>query len=571
MLGGLLQDLRRRLSWVRFTRVAAELSSFHRIQGSKEIVDAARYLRDIALNAGADVELIKFSYNDPPNWFEPLTGWWIRSSELAIVEPVSYMISSFNAVPTSVVAHSPGGEFEGELIVVRGNDLPDVLDGVVLTKWGGLEKYLEMCRRGAQAILFYRDNAPRNAVPYFSLFPTPDDVEFMNAPAFSVSLRDVEELERLVKRYGRVIVKGFIKAGYTDQAEGMIVSASFGSGNTEVHLVAHYCHPAGMINDNISGAAALAELALTLGSIPDVNQVLKAGRVRLVWVPEYIGSLHLLSRLTSEEGISRVAHAINLDMVGERQSVTGSTLLFVRPPIHMLSPQEAIAYKVFREVFASTRGFLPHKRLERIRSKVINFEPGSDHESYIAYGIPATALISWPDKYYHTSLDTFDKLDYDLALRASYFSFAAALNILSSSNTEKVFSAYRNLVAGMDILNVIDDDLLSELRTSLYREGLHYFRSDGPSLKATEYGVPNLRLVKRSLPPEEATMLRNNYALMPWFRTALTLTVMLVRKGLTGEGLRNALQAELGVRVSVSAINLIITGLLSINALSIGD
>jgi len=571
MLSSLLQDLRRRLSWVRFTRVAAELSSFHRIQGSKEINDAARYLRDIALNAGADVELIKFSYNDPPNWFEPLTGWWVRSSELAVVEPVNYMVSSFNAVPTSVVAHSPGGEFEGELIVVRGDDLPEALDGVVLTKWGGLEKYLEVCRRGARAALFYRDDAPRNAVPYFSLFPTPDDVEFMNAPAFSVSLRDVEELERLMKHHGRVIVKGFIKAGYTDQAEGMIVSASFGSGDTEVHLIAHYCHPAGMVNDNVSGATALAELALALGSMPDVDQVLRTGRVKLVWVPEYIGSLHLLSRLRSVGNIGRVAYAVNLDMVGERQGVTGSTLLFVRPPIHMLSHQEATTYKVFREVFASAKGFLPRKRIAGIRSKIVNFEPGSDHESYVAYGVPAIALISWPDRYYHTNLDTFDKLDQDLALRASYFSFAAALSVLSPGNAEKVFSAYRNLVAGMDVLNVIDDDLLSELRTSLYREGLRCFRSDGPPLKAAGYGVPSLRLVRRSLPPEEATMLRDNYASMPWFRTALTLTVMLVREGLTGEGLRNALQAELGARVSISAINLIITGLLSINALSIGD
>ncbi len=571
MLSNTLQDLRRHLSWVRFTRVAAELSSFHRIQGSKEINEAAHYLRDVASDAGAEVELFKFSYEDPPNWFEPLTGWWVESSELSVTEPVNYLVSSFETVPTSVVAHSPGGEFEGELIVVKDDDLPEALDGVVLTKWGGLEKYLEICRRGARAALFYRDDAPRNAVPYFSLFPTPSDVRFMKAPAFSVSLRSVEELDRLMRQHGRVIIKGFIRAGYVDQAEGVVVTASFGSGGAEVHLVAHYCHPAGMINDNVSGATALAELALALGSIPNINRVLRVGRVRLVWVPEYVGSLHFLRHLSSEGEIRKVKYAINLDMIGERQSVTGSTLLFVRPPIHMLSPQEAVTYQVFREVFASAKGFLPRKRLAAIRSKVINFEPGSDHESYVAYGVPAVALISWPDRYYHTSLDTFDKLDQDLVLRAAYFSFAAALNVLSASNVERVLNAYRNLVAGMDVLNVIDDDLLSELRSSLYRDGLSAFRSEGPPLIAVGCGVPNLRRVRRSLPPEEATVLRDNYASMPWFRAALTLTVMLVRKGLTGEGLRNALQAELGARVSVSAFNLVITGLLSINALSLGD
>jgi len=571
MLSNTLQDLRRRLSWVRFTRVAAELSSFHRIQGTKEINEAAHYLRDVASDAGAEVELFKFSYEDPPNWFEPLTGWWVESSELSVTEPVNYLVSSFETVPTSVVAHSPGGEFEGELIMVKDDDLPDALDGVVLTKWGDLEKYLEICRRGARATLFYRDDAPRNAVPYFGLFPTPSDVRFMKAPAFSVSLRSVEELERLMRQHGRVVIKGFIKAGYVDQAEGVVVTASFGSRGAEVHLVAHYCHPAEMINDNVSGAVALAELASALGSIPNVNRVLRVGRIRFVWVPEYVGSLHFLRYLSSEGEIRRVKYAINLDMIGERQSVTGSTLLFVRPPIHMLSPQEAVTYQVFREVFASAKGFLPRKRLAAIRSKVINFEPGSDHESYVAYGVPAVALISWPDRYYHTSLDTFDKLDQDLVLRAAYFSFAAALNVLSASNVERVLNAYRNLVAGMDVLNVIDDDLLSELRSSLYRDGLSAFRSEGPPLTAVGYGVPNLRRVRRSLPPEEAAVLRNNYASMPWFRAALTLTVMLVRKGLTGEGLRNALQAELGARVSVSAFNLIITGLLSINALSLGD
>jgi len=571
MLSNLLRDLRRRLSWVRFTRIAAELSSFHRIQGTKEINDAAHYLRDIALNAGADVELFRFSYADAPNWFEPLAGWWIESSELTVTEPVNRLISTFDAIPTSVVAHSPGGEFEGELIIAKDDDLPDVLDGVVLTRWGGLEKYLEICQRGARAALFYRENTPRNAVPYFSLFPTPADAKLMSVPAFSVSLRDANELESLTKHYGHVIIRGFVKAGYTDRAEGVVVTASFGSGDTEVHLIAHYCHPAGMINDNVSGATALAELVSSLGSVPNVNQVLSAGRVRLVWVPEYIGSLHFLKRLKSSGDAGRIAYAINLDMVGERQSATGSTLLFVRPPIHMLSPQEAVTYKVFRDVFAGAKGFLPHKRLIEIRSKAVNFEPGSDHEPYIAYGVPAVALISWPDRYYHTNLDTFDKLDHDLVLRVPYFSFAAALNLLSGSGFEKVFDAYRNLVAGMDVLNVIDDDLLSELRSILYRDGLRAFGSEGPRLTATDFGVPSLRLVRRSLPSEEAAMLGEDYASMPWFRTALTLTVMLVRQGLTGEGLRNALQAELGARVNESSFNLIITGLLSINALSLGD
>jgi len=568
MSSDLLRDLRRRLSWVRFTRVAAELSSYHRIQGTKEINYAAHYLKDIVSDAGADVELLKFSYGDPPNWFEPLSGWWIESSELAVAEPVNYLISSFETVPTSVVAHSPGGEFEGELISVKDSDLPDVLDGIVLTQWGGLEKYLELCRRGARAILFYRSDAPRNAVPYFSLFPTPNDVGLMSAPAFSVSLRSAEELERLARQYGRVVIKGFVKAGHVEHAEGMIVTALFGSGDVEVHLVAHYCHPAGMINDNVSGATALAELALVLGSIPGSNELLRSGRIRLVWVPEYIGSLWFLKYLSSREKVSKVAYAINLDMIGERQSVTGSTLLFVRPPIHMISPQEAVAYQVFREVFVSTKGFLPHKRLVGVRSKVINFEPGSDHESYVAYGVPAVALISWPDRYYHTSLDTFDKLDQDLALRVAYFSFAAALNILSSGGAERMFDAYRNLVAGMDVLNVIGDDLLSELRSSLYRDGLKAFESEDHPLTVTGCGVPSLRRVRRSLPPEEAAMLRDNYVSMPWFRAALTLAVMLARKGLSGEGLRNALQAELGARISIGAFNLIMTSLLSINALS---
>ncbi len=570
-MSNLLQDLKYRLSLPRFTRIAAELSSYHRIQGSREINQAARYLMDIASDAGAEVGFFRFNYDDPPNWFEPLSGWWVKSSELMIVEPINRLISSFSAVPTSVVAHSPGGEFEGRLTIVRDDNLPDSLDGVILTRWGGLEKYLEICRRGALAALFYRDDAPRNAVPYFSLFPTPDDAKLMKVPAFSVSLRTVEELERLLRQYGRVVVKGFIKAGYVDRAEGIVVTASLGSGEVEVHLVAHYCHPAGMINDNVSGAAALAELILALGSIPNASKVLKYGRIKVVWVPEYVGSLQFLEHLSSEGGKRRVLWAINLDMVGERQSVTGSTLLFVRPPIHMLSPQEAVTYNVFKEVFASSKGFLPHKRLTGIRSRVINFEPGSDHEPYVAYDVPAVALISWPDRYYHTSLDTFDKLDHDLAMRAAYFSFAAALNVLSASNAEKVFNAYRNLVVGMDVLNVIDDDLLSELRSSLYKDGLEAFRSNGPPLKATGYGVPNLRRVRRSLPPEEADMLRDNYASMPWFRTALTLTVMLARRGLRGEGLRNALQAELGARVGVSAFNLIVTGLLSINALSVGD
>jgi hypothetical protein len=58
------------------------------------------------------------------------------------------------------------------------------------------------------------------------------------------------------------------------------------------------------------------------------------------------------------------------------------------------------------------------------------FTGGSDQEVYDHVGIPATFVVTWPEKYYHSSKDTPDKID-ATQLHRSVFSGLAAMTMLA--------------------------------------------------------------------------------------------------------------------------------------------
>lgn len=151
-------------------------------------------------------------------------------------------------------------------------------------------------------------------------------------------------------------------------------------------LLAHLCHPRPGANDNASGSALLAELMRTLGTLPLEREVVG------LWVPEFYGTIAWLS---DQKPV--LAAAINLDMVGEDQQITGSTLEITSTPWSLPS--------FLSDLLAVN---LAHHDFRMIRT---GFQWGSDHAvlSDASVRIPAPSLTQWPDRYYHSSDDTPDK------------------------------------------------------------------------------------------------------------------------------------------------------------------
>jgi len=567
LLGEIADRLLTRSSKASLVKHLCNISSYHRIQGSRGLIEAAEYIRDELEDLGCDVEFLKFSYSTPPRWALRLAGWDVSAAELWVTSPWRKRIHSFPEIPTSVVAHSPGGEFEGELKVVSGDEEKwgDLADSVVLACWRGTDRYLSLCRRGVKAVLFYRPGAPKDAVPYLGLFLSPEDLGVAKAPAFSVSLSTAVKLRAALRKYGRVVLRGFVNSNFTSPPPCVVVSASFGRGDREAHLTAHYCHAAGLINDNASGAAALMAMAESLAR--NDGGLVRGGVLRLLWVPEYWGSLSYLQALEGAGGLGCIACSINLDMIGEAQQITGSTLLMVRPPIHMLDAVEPLALKALD----STLGILgkplgPTGEHRPLSFSVSNFGSGSDHEPYVAYGIPSVSLINWPDRYYHTDLDDVSKFDPSLALSVAAAATEALVRRLQGGVSEVLVKNYVRLARGLDVLRVSGDEHLAELRDLLYMEGLKAF-AEGPKPSKVLGGVPGLRRLLKSVEGSEAYVLRR-LGRRNWFRSALTLTLALLRGGAGCVGCRLALQAELGVRIRESEYNTILSALERLGAIA---
>ena len=86
-------------------------------------------------------------------------------------------------------------------------------------------------------------------------------------------------------------------------------------------LLAHLCHPRPGANDNASGATLLAELVRVLQSVPLEQEVIA------LWMPEFYGTIAWFADQKPD-----LACAINIDMVGEDQTKTGSTLEVTATP-----------------------------------------------------------------------------------------------------------------------------------------------------------------------------------------------------------------------------------------------
>lgn len=563
-IGSLLNELRSFLSPAELVTHVANISRHHRIQGTKYLIEAAEYIADVLIDSGIHVEIHDFSYSRPHPWLTPLVGWWVEDGEVRIVEPKDRLLSSYRLAPTAVAAHSPGGEFEGRVHYVgSGENVPDDIE-IALTHSKAFETYRKLVSKGAKAVLVFRKDGSPEGIPYIGLFPSPDDLPTLKAPVLSIARNDAEHIISLIADGKEVVVKGFVKSGYEDPHPIRVVEAGGTGDKGEIHITAHYCHPAGTVNDNVSGAAALLTTAVALSKA--INRAkTEFPPIKLVWFPEHYGSLAYLEKVMLEsEG--EVLGAINLDMIGERQSITGSTLNFVRPPIHMVSEFEALVFHTYYMGLYGSGKVFSSWRKSQPRLSLINYEYGSDHDAYMAYGVPAISLINWPDKYYHSNQDTIEKMDTSLTLHISYCAVKSALRFFS--NTSPLTHYYRLFVKGLDLMK-IEDDMIRELREVLYDKGLSPFINGDKEIKSTGPGIITSSIIMRESKDSIKERFRQVAKENKWITDALMITAKASQGGISLKGLKRLLEAELGFKLSNDVYAVIVDALANVGVLEL--
>jgi aminopeptidase YwaD len=413
----------------------AEIIQYHRIQASPGFRAAAQHVQRVVSALGLPAEVHSYPADDKTvYWGWPMfQEWEATEATLHLIEPAdkARKLADFSEVKTSLIQRSTSAEnVEAEVVLLEDGEEEkeyeglDVRGKVVMTQ-GDVDRvhYLAVGKRGAVGILF---DGMHESPPVYQRIDHPDLVRYTSfwwrpgdkhCFGFVVTPRVGEELRKLIKSRRmeseppvrvRARVVGRLYDGHLEVVSALIP----GETDEEVVVVAHLCHPQPSANDNASGSAALIELARTLQKLIRSGTLTRPKRsIRLLWVPEMAGTFAYLA--SNPQRIQHMVAGLNLDMVGESQDICGSVFIVEETPAAMPSFATDLLERMREEWFGGAQSLSGTTSYPLFRHTVNPFSGGSDH--YIlsdpTVGVPTPMLIQWPDKFWHTSGDTLDKVD----------------------------------------------------------------------------------------------------------------------------------------------------------------
>jgi len=174
-------------------------------------------------------------------------------------------------------------------------------------------------------------------------------------------------------------------------------------------------------NDNISGSAALIEVARTLNELIENGQLPRPKRsIRFIWVPEFQGTIPWAVK--HKDILAKTLCNINLDMVGLWLSKSQSMYCLHRTTMGNPHYLNDVAESFYHYMGATNKAFVATgmgrpEALKPVYSVTGSRDPfyysinahygASDHEVFNDWGVqaPGVIMITWPDNYYHTSGD----------------------------------------------------------------------------------------------------------------------------------------------------------------------
>jgi hypothetical protein len=443
---------------------ARVLSNHHRIQASPGYRAAAQYSLNALLDAGLEAEIVTYEAT-PDVYFgnsRSFREWRCREGELTLLSPTKKRLARYSEMELSIIQRSTATPPEGvttELVLVEqateeaGYAGLDVRGKIVLAR-GPQMRIHQLAVEKFGAVGIVTDNMTAlpplrtredlvDAVQYTSFWWYDEAVTSFG---FAVSPRVGEELRALCKKgpvHVHARVEAELAAGEIENVEAFIP----GETEDEVLLISHLCHPKPGGNDNASGPSVLLETARTLQRLIREGKIAKPQRgIRFLLMPEFTGTHAYINH--RRDRLSRTAAALNLDMVGADPAKNGGPLTVVKPSRSLPSYTAELAHSIWEAAAEDCRDFNRTFGYSLTHHLLTPFSAGSDH--YIladpTVGIPCPMMITWPDKFYHTSYDTVDNLSPQLMGRVAATA-ATYLHWVSNAELEDVLALTSRMAA----------------------------------------------------------------------------------------------------------------------------
>jgi aminopeptidase YwaD len=442
MFRSIKDQLSNTISGVAAKGFVADISRYHRIQASPEFRQAAEMIYETLLGWGLEAQLLSYPANESTRFWgmRMFQEWTGITGTLRLVAPAdeARILADMREVRLSLIPRS--APFEGKVTVIiprnKGEEPQDyegldVAGKVVITNGQVMRVHrLAVEERGAVGLIF---DGMRTLDPVSPLWSLPDAIQYTsfwwwNTPrqgfGFALTPRQGDWLRRLVEQASAdepVEVHARVASRLYDGTIENVTATIPGATEDEILLVSHLCHPTPCANDNASGAAATLEVAhalhtlITAGDLPRPRRTL-----RFLWMPEMTGTYAYLNHYASHDSLSRMIAGLNLDMVGEDQERCGSAMLIDSPPEASASFAVDLLEHIREELFDGAKSFSKRGQIPLFRYATVPFSGGSDHYIFSdpTVGVPMPMLIQWPDRFYHTTADTLDKVSPETLARS---------------------------------------------------------------------------------------------------------------------------------------------------------
>jgi len=462
--------------------VMTGITRFHRIQVTPGIRAACEYAAGKLREYGLAAQIVEYPATGQASYWSAVVpqAWEIESAEAWLIDPEGgrERLASFDEEPTSVIQRSactPEGGLEGPVVLVDNADRPESYEDIdVEGKWVLTEANADQVARlavkshGALGIIYYgmRLFAPVRSHP-MDVADARQYTAFRNVlkesdvVGFVLSPRKGRELARRIsaEHAGTFSIHGSVRARFFDGVTENVEALIPGETDEEVVVVAHICHPKPSANDNASGAGALMEAARVLNRLIDDEVLPRPARaIRFLLVPEMTGSYTFLSGIGDRA--ERIVTGINLDMVGADQDLVGSTLQAESPPAATPSLARPLLSVLLDEVSGAATNPSGTDQVPVMRTRLTSFSGGSDHVIFSdpSVGIPMPMLINWPDKYYHTSLDTPEKVSPDMLRRVAAMTATYAYWFASAGDREALWLGQRLKSCAVESIQSVFDE-----------------------------------------------------------------------------------------------------------------
>ena len=450
-----------------------QITRFHRIQASAMFHEAAEYVKSELLEIGwKDATIEQFPADGKTKYWtytSPI-GWTLKGAELSLVEPKERLIVRYEDVPTCLHAFSKATPLEGlttELVDIGAGTKPkdfegkDVKGKLVLATGRAMYVHEEaVYKRGALGVItdsVYEMPGVRESLDipdahaYQSIWPKAKELDKL-AFGFSLSKRQGNQLRALLKSGKTVKLRAKVDAQLFPGNADVITATIHGKTrpNQEILLIAHLCHPKPSANDNASGSGLLLEIARTITALVVSGKIpLPERTIRFFWVPETTGTIAYLSQ--HEDMFDRFVAGINLDMVGQNQELCKSTLNLDRTPDSLPSFLNDFVFSLIEQSIKEFDRQTSFGSSSTFRYNTTTFSSGSDHAQFndSSVGVPCVMLLQWPDLFYHTSMDTIDKVSEDSLKRIGWIATVATLTLANATAETALFIANQTASKGI--------------------------------------------------------------------------------------------------------------------------